>query len=175
MSVHGPTRSYPHVRFDSGFRRESGLDVLTLSSSLRDPKRSLPAAKHRSAAKAVAFVPQAGKMRKVVQVSCRRRHTLPCVRHRSGRATKSGACSRHHAYIWSKRSPMTDRATPAAARISRSPRSILFTACHSAIIAPASAQPSRLRISVGLVKTTVGTVKKTCGPRGILRFESNLT
>jgi len=39
---------------------------------------------------------------------------------------------------------------------------------------PSFAQ-SRSATSVGRVKTTVGTVKKTGGPRGILRFESNLT
>ena len=35
-----PTRSYPHVRFDDGFRRESGLVVLTVSFVDPDPQRT---------------------------------------------------------------------------------------------------------------------------------------
>src|SRR5215467_9886136 len=37
MSALGPARSYPHVRFDGGFRRESRLVVLTVS--FVDPDR----------------------------------------------------------------------------------------------------------------------------------------
>ena len=36
-SPSGPTRSYPHVGFDDGFRRESGLVVLTSSFVKVDP------------------------------------------------------------------------------------------------------------------------------------------
>jgi len=49
-SQSGPIRSYPHVGFDGGSRRESGLVVLTLSSSARDPERTITqptAAKHK--------------------------------------------------------------------------------------------------------------------------------
>ena len=41
MSASGPIRSHPHVRFHGGFRRERGLVVLTLSSSVRDPQATL--------------------------------------------------------------------------------------------------------------------------------------
>src|SRR5262249_7410086 len=36
----GPTQSYPHVRFDYGFRREGGLVLLTMSFVDPDPERT---------------------------------------------------------------------------------------------------------------------------------------